>query len=101
MNTIYPAGFHRWLETDEGKIIWRDFEQRALQMAHVRSHYSAMAIVQVIRWDTLLRGGDDFKINNNWVPGLARHWLSIHGRKFPGFFRLRDGLGFDIHMETR
>lgn len=98
MNTRYPPGFHHWLKSAEGQIIWIDFEKRALQMAQRRSRYSATAIAQVIRWHTALRGGDDFKLNNNWIPGLARHWLSIHGRKHPGFFQLRDGLGHNDDM---
>jgi len=93
--THYPDGFHHWLRTHEGQLVWADFQNRALQMAKVRARYSATAIAQVIRWDTALRGGDDFKLNNNWIPGLARHWLSIHGREHPGFFQLRDSLGYD------
>ena len=91
--TKYPDGFLRWLKTDEGQRIWRDFERRALQMAAKRTRYSAMAIAQVIRWDTHLRGGDDFKLNNNHVPGLARFWLSRHGHRHPAFFELREQHG--------
>lgn len=94
--THYPAGFHRWLKSHEGQLVWADFEKRACQMAGVRSRYSATAIAQVIRWDTALRGGDDFKLNNNWIPGLARHWLLKHGWIHPGFFQLRDSLGNDL-----
>jgi hypothetical protein len=91
----YPAGFFLWVNSTEGRRIWADFQNRALQMAQVRRRYSAMAIGQVIRWDTAIRGGDDFKLNNNWIPGLARLWLSIHGKEHPGFFQLRDSLGRD------
>ncbi len=89
----YPPGFHHWLATKEGKRIWDDFQNKACQMARRRPRYSASAIAQVIRWHTDLRGGDDFKLNNNWIPGLARHWLSIHGRDHPAFFELRDAIG--------
>lgn len=94
----YPPGFFRWLSSEEGQTIWRDFERKALQMAAVRGRYSAMAIVQVIRWETNLQDGSEFKINNNWTPGLARIWLLNHGDRYPGFFQLRDGLGFDRTM---
>ena len=89
----YPVGFFRWVNTFEGKAVWNDFEARALEMAQVRKRYSASAIAQVIRWHTALRGGDDFKINNNWIPGLARLWLKKHGRSHPGFFELRASPG--------
>jgi len=91
----YPADYFRWRRTFEGKAVWRDFEKRANQMAKVRSRYSATAIAQVIRWDTAIRGGDDFKLNNNWIPGLAREWLKQHGKEHPGFFQLRDPLGWN------
>ncbi|TFG84000.1 MAG: hypothetical protein E4G74_00260 [Erysipelotrichales bacterium] len=92
----YPPGFNGWLITNAGQNVWHDFEKRALEMAAIRQRYSAMAIAQVIRWHTALRGGDDFKLNNNWVPGLARYWMTIHGKNHPGFFQLRDGLGYDL-----
>ena len=91
--TEYPAGFFAWLDTEEGYRVWKMFEHKALQAARLRPYYSAMAIAQVIRWETLLQDGTEFKLNNNWVPGLARLWLLNHGLEFPKFFQLRDGLG--------
>lgn len=91
----YPAGFWQWMTTEEGKRIWREFEAKALRMAVVRDRYSAMAIAQVIRWETTLRDGSEFKLNNNYVPGLARYWMRVHGWRHPDFFQLRDSLGRD------
>jgi hypothetical protein len=93
--TKFPPGFFKWLKSVEGQNVWKDFESRALQMANVRQRYSAMAIAQVIRWHTAIRGGTDFKLNNNWVSGLARQWMIMHGRNHPGFFQLRGSLGND------
>lgn len=93
----YPHGFNAWLQTDEGQSVWREFERRALQMARVRERYSARAVAHRIRWDTAIRGGDDFKLNNNWISGLARHWMLLHGRTYPQFFQLRDNLGHKAH----
>lgn len=90
----YPEGFFRWMETVEGQCIWTDFERKALQMAKVRKRYSAMAIAQVIRWETSLQDGSEFKLNNNWIPGLARVWVKKHGHRHPKFFQLRDSLGY-------
>lgn len=89
----YPASFFLWLNTDEGFSIWRSFERKALLMAARRPRYSAMAIAQVIRWETDLQDGSEFKLNNNWVPGLARLWMFNHGHAYPRFFELRDSLG--------
>lgn len=94
----YPAGFWQWMATDEGRAIWSAFERKALQMAVVRKRYSAMAIAQVIRWDSDLADPQHlsaFKLNNNNVPGLARYWMRVHGKRHPGFFQLRDSLGRD------
>ncbi len=89
----YPAGFFAWVYTPEGREVWHSFEAKALMMARVRERYSAMAIAQVIRWETDLHDGGEFKLNNNWVPGLARLWMHNHGQTYPRFFELRDSLG--------
>ena len=91
----YPAGFWRWIDTIEGMTTWLDFETKALKMARKRKRYSAKAIIEVIRWETSLKDGTEFKINNNWSPGLARLWMHNYGREYPNFFQLRDGLGHD------
>ena len=92
----YPAGFWPWLRQN-GRV-YRRFEQMALEMAMCgRKHYSARTIVEAIRWNTDLSDTDDqFKVNGNYVPGLARHFMERHGERFPGFFQLRDSLGRDL-----
>ncbi len=94
--TKYPAGFFAWFDNDEGTAIWREFELRTNQVAKRREYYSAQAICEVIRWETMLVGGTEFKLNNNWVSGLARLWMFKYGKEHPGFFRIRDSLGRDI-----
>lgn len=89
----YPPGFFRWLDTTEGFRIWQEFEERALQMALKRKHYSGQSIIEVIRWHTSLKDGTEFKINNNWIAGLSRLWLHNYGHVYPNFFRIRDTLG--------
>ena len=90
-----PAGFIKWFTSGEGISVWTDFEKRACMMARRRDHYSADAICHVIRWHTAIMGGDDFKLNNNWVSGLARVWMEKYRDDHPDFFRLRDSLGMD------
>lgn len=92
----YPDGFWIWIRTDEGKQIWHRFERAALRMAKKRSRYSARSIIHVLRWNTALRDGTEFKINNNWSSGMARLWMRKHGDKHPGFFTLRDAIGRDL-----
>ncbi len=53
------------------------------------THYSADAVVHIIRWETTVKtkSADGFKINDHHVTFYARRWLDEH----PGseFFRLR------------
>ena len=89
----YPPGFFNWLK--DNYHIYRQFTQLALQMAQRRKHYSARAILHVIRWQTDLRETDKtFKCNNNWTPGMARLFMSQYP-KHKGFFRIRDSQGLD------
>jgi len=89
----YPDGFFRWLQANAR--IYTEFERRALCMARAgRKHYSARTIVEAIRWNTDLQDSDSiFKINGNYVPGMARLFMETHDEQYPGFFQLRDSLG--------
>lgn len=91
----YPPGFFRWLE--DNQHIYRRFKRMAKYAKRCgRKHYSARAIIQVIRWETEIsqRGDKTFRINNNVTPGLAR--LAMHDEpELKGFFRCRDSQGMD------
>ena len=91
----YPAGFGKWL--DNNADIYRAFVAKSLELRFQanRNHYSARAIVEVIRWETALRqkGEPTFKINNNYVSGLARLTISAYPQ-LEGFFQIRDQLGY-------
>lgn len=92
----YPAGFFAWITTDEGQQVWELFETLAMRAARSgRKRYGAKSIIEVLRWQTTVEDGSEFKINNNWAPGLARLWMQKHGDDYPGFFVLRDALGRD------
>ncbi len=92
---LYPVGFWHWLEKNEH--IYRAFKVRAFRMALTgRKRYSARAIVHSIRWETDLKDSKiEFKINNNYISGLARLFMSEYGERYPKFFQLRDSLGID------
>ena len=84
----FPIGFFFWLQ--DNQHIWKAFEQRALEMAQVRSHYSARTIIEVLRWNSDLADKDvTFKINDHSIPGLSRLWMKKHGEDYPKFFELR------------
>jgi hypothetical protein len=91
----YPAGFWRWLA--ENEHIYDAFKIEAIRMALTgRERYSARTIVELLRWQSDLKDSDvTFKINGNYVPGMARLFMSEFGHKFPKFFALRDSLGHD------
>jgi hypothetical protein len=70
--------------------IWQRFEQIALKLISVgRQHYGAKAIFEVIRYETVIRGDDGFKVNNNYTAGYARKFESKHPR-YKGFFATRE-----------
>ncbi|MEM1212977.1 MAG: hypothetical protein AAGI68_11855 [Planctomycetota bacterium] len=55
-----------------------------------RTHYSADAILHVIRYETAISGADvePYKINNDYAAFYARKWLAEHPAH-PAFFALR------------
>jgi len=58
---------------------------------------SAEFIFNVIRWETPIKAGDDFKINNNAKPFYSRLFM----REFPqyeGFFRKRSSKADEVFI---
>ncbi len=74
----------------ENPEIFSEFTKLATQMKNTgREHYSSMAIVQVIRWHRdLAEKNGLFKLNNDFVPMLAR-LLIWQKPEFENFFELR------------
>lgn len=68
----YPDGFWAWL--DKNEHVYQAFVRLAIrgQKKGLR-HWSARAIIHVLRWQTAMEDSDElFKINNSYTPGLAR-----------------------------
>lgn len=85
----YPPGFFSWLTMNQH--IYQEFAEKALEAkAAGITCWSANAIREIIRWETALRqrGDDTFKLNNNYVPGLARFTMAANP-ELDGFFKLR------------
>ena len=81
----------KFLQYDaENPEIWSEFEARALELIrHGRTHYSAYAIMEVIRHHTIINGNDEFKVNNNYRSGYARKFAAKYP-KYRRFFELRE-----------
>lgn len=75
--------------------VWKKFEEKAstLRAAGVK-HYGAKAIMEVIRYEeTIQRGTDGFKCNNNYTAYYARIWAMKHGSD--DFFETREVRGIN------
>jgi len=59
----------------------------AKRSGHAR--YGARAIVELIRYETTVRQGGEFKLNNNLTPALAR-WAMKEHPELEGFFETRE-----------
>jgi len=74
----------------ENPEIWAEFESIALDLIkRGRTHYSAYAILEVIRHHTIINGSDEFKVNNNYRSGYARKFAAKYP-KYRRFFELRE-----------
>lgn len=81
----YRAGFPAYLR--ENWPLWLAFVRYADRMRSRRAHYSADAILHVIRFETdLAERAPTFKVNNNWSADLARLYNAGVGADF---FNLR------------
>lgn len=80
--------FSTWV--DQNRAIWDEFCSLADKMrASGRKHYSARAVLHVLRWERALKDASQlvFKINNNWSPKMARLY---NESRSTDFFHLRD-----------
>ena len=85
---LFQADFLEWL--DQNFHVWREFERQADRAWNVGyKHYSARTIIEVVRFETDMRErGGDYKINNNFIPDLARLYLQFHPERGE-FFEFR------------
>lgn len=74
----------------ENPQVWTSFEKFALQVTETgREYFGAKAVMERVRWYSVVEANDTFKVNNNWVAFYARKF----GLKYPkhaDFFRIRD-----------
>jgi len=80
-----------WEWHKENEHVWELFKLFAFQAINSgHKNYSAMAVIQRIRWHTEVETkGDVFKINNNHVPYYARYFQHCYP-EHADFFRFRE-----------
>ena len=87
--TVDPkqAKFERYHK--ENPEIWDQFKEATFALIKVgRKHFSADAILHSIRFNTVLRGGTDFKINNNYSSMYSR-LFTANFPEYKDFFEQR------------
>lgn len=85
----FRPGFIAWL--GDNLHVWIAFKREADRIWNRgRRHYSARTIIHYLRHETALQSNDDddWKINNNVSPDLARLYLLLHPDR-TDFFELR------------
>ena len=53
-----------------------------------REYFSAEAIINRVRWETMMSGNDEYKINNNYKPFYSRKFMKEYPQ-YGKFFRTR------------
>jgi len=82
--------FLRWL--DDNTHVVRAFGRYAIQLKEQghREYYSAYAIRERLRWDSMLSEvGTEYKLSNNMTPFLARLMMKMD-RRLAGIFRTKN-----------
>lgn len=68
--------------------IYEYFEKFALIVAEKREYYSAKCIFHRVRWETMIKGEEDYKIDDGWISHYARKFMDLHP-EHSGFFKTR------------
>ena len=81
-----------WAYHKRNPHIYQAFERRALLIAGKRWRFGAQAIFETLRWESLVGGDEEFKINNSYTAYYVRLFEHKHP-EHKGFFvkrRLKD-----------
>ena len=80
---IAGAPFETWLAANWA--LWEQFRKLAYQMRmRGRKYYAARTVIEVMRWHYHLHDQteQDFKLNNDWTPKMARLYNALVGSEF-------------------
>ena len=68
--------------------IYSLFEEYALEATKHRDKYSAKIIFHIIRWNTMVNGGTEYKIDDGWISHYSRLFMSNYP-DYNSFFSIR------------
>jgi len=69
-------------------VIYEMFKKFANIATQHRDYYSAKAIFHRIRWETMVSGEGDYKIDDGWIAHYARKFMTEYP-EHDGFFQTR------------
>lgn len=72
----------------EHPAIYAQFCKFAKQAAQFKEYYSAKAIFHRVRWETMVTGEGDYKIDDGWISHYARKFMEDYPQ-YDGFFKTR------------
>lgn len=74
----------------ENRDVWQYFEHFAMLLIRSgRQRCSAKLLVERVRWETMISGGEPYKINNNFTSRYARKFARLYP-EHRSFFRTRE-----------
>lgn len=71
--------------------IYEQFKHFALIVTEKRKYYSAKCIFHRVRWETMMSGTGDHKIDDGWISHYARKFMD-ENPEHEGFFKTRTRL---------
>jgi hypothetical protein len=83
--------FKKWLNTPHGRNVYGMFKKFSeVYRSAGHDHCGANLVGNRVRWETDVGDYTGFKINNDFLPMLARQ-LVVDDPTFDGFFNFHDG----------
>lgn len=68
--------------------IYSYFKRFALMVANRRPYYSAKCVFHRVRWETMISGDTDYKVDDGWISHYARKFMEEYP-EHDGFFKTR------------
>jgi len=80
----------------ENPHIYEAFEKLTLEIISAgRRNFEVRGIIGKLRWDSAIRGNDEFKVNENYATYYGRLFEDLHPQHV-GFFRKKNILPDDF-----
>ena len=88
---MFRDDFRNWLVSN--KPVWTEFAKRAKAVAKTgKEKFSARTIAESMRWDFEMGNSKiDYKVNNNFVPDMAR-LFTVLNPKYESLFSMRSSV---------